>query len=97
MRKNRRRFNPARPDSILEHGLPDKKMERLYLESDWDQVSETDPEFITIQGQRVPYVVFENEDDVTTERGQALGARLEETLGRLWQLYQLGGEVTSSD
>jgi hypothetical protein len=97
LRKNRRRFNPARPDSILEHGLPDEKMERLYRESDWAQVSETDPEFITIRGQRVPYVVFENEDDVTTEQGQALGDRLEETLERLWRLYQVGGDLTSSD
>ena len=32
LRKNRRRFNPDRPDSILEHGLPDEKMERLYRE-----------------------------------------------------------------
>jgi hypothetical protein len=88
LRKNRQRFNPDRPDSILEHGLPGEKMERLYKENDWRQISAADPEFITIQGQRVPYVVFENEDDVTTGRGEALGARLEETLGRLWQLYQ---------
>ncbi len=88
LRKNQRRFNPDRPDSILEHGLPDKKMERLYKESDWATVSAADPEFITIQGERVPYVVFENEDDVTTGRGEALGERLEETVGRLWTLYQ---------
>jgi hypothetical protein len=87
LRKNRRRFNPYRPDSILEHGLPDEKLERLYKESDWEQISAADPEFIAIQGQRAPYVVFENEDDVTTERGEALGERLEETLGRLWKLY----------
>jgi hypothetical protein len=88
LRKNRQRFNPDRPDSILGHGLPDEKMERLYKENDWAQLSAADPAFIIIQGQRVPYVVFENEDDVTTGRGEALGARLEETLGRLWQLYQ---------
>jgi hypothetical protein len=88
LRKNRRRFNPQRPDSILEHSLPDEKMERLYKESDWEQVSAADPEFIFIQGRRVPYVVFENEDDVTTEPGEALGLRLEETLGRLWSLHQ---------
>lgn len=88
LRKNRRRFNPARPDSILEHSLPDAKLERLYKESDWGQLSAGDPDFITIQDQRVPYVVFENEDDVTTPRGEALGKRLEEALGRLWQLYQ---------
>jgi hypothetical protein len=87
LRKNRRRFNPDRPDSILEHSLPDEKLERLYKESDWAQISAADPEFIGIQGQRVPYVVFENEDDVTTARGEALGERLEETLGRLWSLY----------
>ena len=89
LRKNRRRFNPDRPDSVLEHGLPDAKMERRYKESDWGQISAADPEFITIQSQRVPYVVFENEDDVTTGRGEALGQRLEETLGRLWRLYQV--------
>jgi len=87
LRKNRARFNPDKPDSILEHGLPDSKLERQYKESDWEQVSAADPEFITIQGQRVPYAVFENEDDVTSGRGEALGNRLEETLARLWQLY----------
>jgi len=30
LRKNRLRFNPQRPDSILEHGLEDEKLERLY-------------------------------------------------------------------
>jgi hypothetical protein len=87
-RKNRRRFNPNKPDSILEHGLPDEKLERMYRDNDWQQVSAANPEYITIQGHKVPYVVFENEDDVTTARGPALGERLEETLQRLWKLYQ---------
>ena len=88
LRKNQARFNPERPDSILEHGLSNDKMELLYKDSDWDEVSAQDPEFLTIQGIRVPYAVFENEDDVTTERGSALGQRLEETLSTLWQRYQ---------
>jgi len=94
LRKNRRRFNPDRPDSILEHGLPDEKLERLYKESDWETFSAADPHFITINGVAVPYAVFENEDDVTTvgttvgATGQSpLHARLEETLQRLWHLY----------
>ena len=86
LRKNRRRFNPDRPDSILEHALPDHKLERLYREDDWEEFSAADPEFVTVKGIRVPYVVFENEDDVTTARGEALGRRLEEVLGRLWML-----------
>jgi len=46
LRKNRRRFNPDKPDSILEHGLPDKKLERMYRDSDWEQVSAANPEYI---------------------------------------------------
>lgn len=88
LRKNRRRFNPDRPDSILEHGLPDEKMERLYRHSDWLELSEgRDEGQLPIAGYQVPFVVFHNEDDVTTLGGEPLGCRLEERLGRLWQLY----------
>ncbi|NOX63631.1 MAG: hypothetical protein GXP42_17035 [Chloroflexi bacterium] len=87
LRKNRRRFNPQRPDSILEHGLPDEKLERLYKEVDWEAFCAGDSEFVTVKGVRIPYVVFENEDDVTTARGPELGERLEETLARLWTIY----------
>ncbi len=87
LRKNRRRFNPERPDSILEHGLADAKLERLYKEVDWAEVSRGDPQFLSIQGRRVPYAVFPNEDDVTTGRGEALGQRLEEVLGEVWETY----------
>ncbi len=90
LRKNRRRYNPERPYSILEHGLPDEKMERLYREIDWEAVSAPDPEYINIQGHRVPYAVFDNTDDITTAQGEALGSRLEQALGRLWQIYRLG-------
>jgi hypothetical protein len=87
LRKNRRRFNPERPDSVLEHGLADDKLERLYRQTDWVEVSAGDPHCIAIQGRRVPYVVFENEDDVTTGRGDPLGARLEVCLQQLWEDY----------
>lgn len=85
-RKNRLRFDPHRPDGILEHSLPEEKMERLYRVDDWDALSADDPEVVTVSGVRVPYVVFENEDDVTTVRGEALGSRLEGVLGRLWSI-----------
>lgn len=88
LRKNRKRFNPDKPDSILEHSLPDDRLERLYKEIDWSEVSRADPRFLTIQGIQVPYVVFDNSDDVTTQRGTALGERLERALGDLWRLYK---------
>jgi hypothetical protein len=84
LRKNRKRFNPDRPDSILEHSLPEAKLERLYREVDWPEVTGGDPQYVRIQGIRVPYVEFDNSDDVTTARGEALGKRLEVSLHRLW-------------
>ena len=87
LRKNRARFNPDKPDSILEHGLSNEKMEALYRHSDWEEIRSFDPDRIKIQGQPVPYVVFENEDDVTSLGGKALSQRLQETLTRLYQLY----------
>jgi hypothetical protein len=85
LRKNRRRFNPERPHSILEHSLPDDKLERLYREDDWDLLA-ADSRFLEVAGRRVPYAVFENEDDLTTPGGVALEERLEEVLGGLWVL-----------
>ena len=86
LRKNRRRFNPNKPDSILEHALPDEKLERLYKDTDWEQVRAGNPETLVIQGVNVPYGVFSNADDVTTAAGEKLGLRLEECLGRLWEI-----------
>lgn len=89
LRKNRRRFNPNRPDSILEHGLSDEKMERLYAEVDWQELSGGKASgALPIQGMEVPFVVFENEDDVTTPGGEALGSRLESALQELWKRYK---------
>lgn len=89
LRKNRRRFNPDKPHSILEHGLPDDKLERLYAKSDWAEFSSADPEFLSIDGLRVPYAVFPNEDDVTTPGGDPLGNRLADCLGRLGEIRAL--------
>jgi hypothetical protein len=87
LRKNRKRFNPHKPDSILEHSLPDAKLERLYRETDWEQVSELDRKYLHIGDYCVPYVVFDNGDDVTSRGGVELGERLEVSLGRLWGVY----------
>jgi hypothetical protein len=88
LRKNRSRFNPERPDSILEHGLPDEKLEKLYRFTDWQELIQDSPETLMIRGFEVPYVVFDNADDVTTDQGAALGQRLEARLGTLWSRYR---------
>jgi len=85
LRKNRRRFNPNRPDSILEHGLPDAKLERLYKEVDWQEVSSADPTHVTIQGVRVPYAVLKNEPELTDDF-KKLAPALQTCLQHLWTI-----------
>ena len=88
LRKNRLRFNPHKPDSILEHGLTDEKMERLYRDDDWSDLASGESGYLRLHGQSVPYVVFPNEDDVTTGKPDQLAGRLQSVLGTLWRLYQ---------
>ncbi len=85
LRKNRRRFNPVRPDSILEHGLPDEKLERLYKHVDWEEISSTSPTHIHIREHGVPYAVFENEPEVT-DKPEELGKCLQSLFEKLWAL-----------
>jgi hypothetical protein len=85
LRKNRRRYNPDRPDSILEHALEDKKIEYLYKESDWEEFSSHDPENLLVKGKKVPYAIFDNEPE-KTDKPDVLGAHLEEVCARLWEL-----------
>ena len=87
LRKNRRRYNPDKPDSILEHGLEDEKMERLYRDDDFAAVAPGESGLLEIRGQRIPFAVFPNEDDVTTDKPDQLAARLESVLGELWKIH----------
>jgi hypothetical protein len=87
LRKNRKRFNPDRPYSILEHGLPDDKLRVLYGENDWEDLSGGDDAYLQVGANRIPYAVLENEDDVTTIGGEALGRRLEPAMHLLWKRY----------
>ena len=82
--RNRRRFNPARPDSILEHGLPDEKLDRLYKESDWEEIAAANPDHVAIKGHRVPYAVFVNEPEKTDDSAK-IGPHLEAVMKKLWK------------
>jgi hypothetical protein len=88
LRKNRLRFNPQRPHSILEHAMPDEKLENLYFEDDFHKLAGSNPSILTLDSGRFPYAVFENEDDVTSGDADTLGVRLELTLNRLWEVYK---------
>ncbi|MEN8153413.1 MAG: hypothetical protein ABFR75_05270 [Acidobacteriota bacterium] len=87
LRKNRRRFNPDKPDSILEHALEDIKIEKLYKDSDWAEFSSADPSFLRVKGNNVPYGIFENMPE-KTDKPDVLGAHLEEVLSVLWKNYR---------
>jgi hypothetical protein len=94
LRKNRRRFNPDRPHSILEHALPDEKLDRLYRRDDWEDLPRRADGSILVGGRSIPAAVFENEDDVTTpwretKSAAALGGRLEVCLQKLWEARSL--------
>jgi hypothetical protein len=85
MRKNRRRYNPDKPDSILEHALEDAKMEMLYKGSDWEEFA-ADPEYLKVKEFKVPYGIFDNMPE-KTDKPDVLGAHLEDVLTGLWQVY----------
>lgn len=85
LRKNRKRFNPSKPDSILEHGLPDDKLEKMYKLVDWEEVSAPSETLIEISGVKVPYVVFENMPSKTDDP-ELLGPALDDVFSRLWEI-----------
>ncbi|MGD0483607.1 MAG: hypothetical protein ABSB58_03020 [Gemmatimonadales bacterium] len=86
LRKNRRRFDPKRPDSILHHSLNDAKMERYYRTNDWERLTGGKKAGrIPVRGFEVPFAVFDNEPEQTNDPAK-LGPALEETLGKLWAL-----------
>jgi len=90
LRKNRRRFNPQAPHSILEHSLPEEKLRRLYEMDDWSELSSQDFHFLSVGNVQVPYTVFENEEDYTTAGGVELGRRLALCCEQLWGLDTTG-------
>lgn len=87
LRKNRRRFNPNKPDSVLEHGLEDKKLEMLYKNSDWAEFA-AHPDYLSANHYKIPYGVFNNMPEIT-DKPDLLGAHLQEVLAKTWRLYSL--------
>ena len=74
---------------MLEHGLPDKKMEFLYKEIDWNEIANENSGYLDIKNIKVPFVVFDNENDITSADDETLHKHLKSTLSDLWELYKL--------
>ena len=87
IRKNQRRARKGREHSILYHTIPDEKMNFYYKVNDWEELTKASPTHIQVKGIDVPYSVFPNEPEVT-DKPDALGNTLEETLNRLWKLHR---------
>lgn len=87
LRKNRRRFNPNKPHSILEHGLPDDKLKRLYQEVDWDSFVADNAEYLTLCNTKVPFIVLDNMPEITNSDDK-MQVALKESFSQLWRLYQ---------
>ena len=85
IRKNRRRYNPQAPHSILEHSLPEEKLRHLYQMDDWFELNGRDSSFLSVRGVEIPCVVFENEEDFTTAGGAELDRRLALCCDQLWR------------
>ncbi len=86
LRKNRRRFNPDKPHSILEHGLPDDKLERLYKEVDWHEFVGQQVDYLLINNIEVPFVVLDNMPEITNSDDK-MKVALKEHFDSLWRLY----------
>ncbi|MBD3334346.1 MAG: hypothetical protein GF355_02420 [Candidatus Eisenbacteria bacterium] len=85
LRKNRRRFNPERADSVLEHSVPDEKMEYYYSVDDFHRLAAASPTHLEIGDTRIPYTTLPNEPEVTLDPA-LLGPALEKAFGRLWEI-----------
>lgn len=86
LRKNRKRRNPDKPHSILEHSLDDKVLETLYKECDWEEFSSGDKEYLYVRQHKIPYVVFDNMPS-KTDSADDLAPELNRLLNDLWAIY----------
>ena len=83
LRKNRRRARPGQEDSILYHSLSDDKMERYYRINDWPELSAGRTQgCLDIHGISLPFAVFDNENDQTSNTAR-LEPALQEVFARL--------------
>jgi hypothetical protein len=83
VRKNHRRARKGEEDSILYHSLPDEKMDFYYKVNDWEKLEAKDPNYIDVNGIKVPYTAFENMPEKTLDP-KLIAEELERVTKKLW-------------
>lgn len=86
LRKNRKRKNPDKPHSILQHSLDDEVLTKLYSDCDWDEFSSGDSEYLAVRDIKVPYMVFDNMPS-KTDSPLDLEPEIKKVLSDLWKIY----------
>ncbi|MBU1077470.1 MAG: hypothetical protein KKH98_09275 [Spirochaetes bacterium] len=85
VRKNKRRYDPDKPESILYHTVPFEVM-RKYKTDDWKDLSSQQKERIQAGLIKVPFAVFNNEPEKTDNRYK-IKKELLKSIHRLYDLY----------
>lgn len=86
LRKNQRRYDPEKPDSILFHIVPLRVM-RKYKTDDWEKLTKENPDYIKIKSYNIPYAVFENEPEKTNSP-EKIEKELNRTITKLFENYK---------
>ncbi|MDD5065446.1 MAG: hypothetical protein PHF84_00220 [bacterium] len=85
MRKNKKRFDPGRADSILYHKVPYQVM-LTYRTDDWARITARDRNYILLNKQVIPYLEFNNEPEKTNDQ-KKIGMELQKGIDHLLDLY----------
>ncbi len=81
LRKNKRRFDPSQPDSILHHIVPFSIMKQ-YKTDDFEKLSK-DKDFITVKNYNLPFIIFNNEPE-KTDNPKKIKKELDKKISKLF-------------
>ncbi len=66
LRRNRARYDRDRRDGLLTHSVPEEEMARTYRDDDWATLAPREAGYLTLAGERIPYVTVRNEPEPKT-------------------------------
>lgn len=84
-RRNTRRYDTKKKNTILKHTLPVEIMKK-YKTDDWDKLISSDKQYVNINDVLIPYAVLSNEPEIT-DKPDILDIQLSKTLTDLKKAY----------